>query len=279
MEQLSLILLRRTEFETIYDRMKPNNSIDVLTLLLALIGVCIPEVVALTRSLVCSIGYCVEQSDLWAKASTYQLMDTPLPMGVRRSRRPSQGFRRALGKAISESQGGSTPGKVCQTLSKYRKFGIKRFRVTAATDAFKGRVKIYIREAKAMFAHDPCRHISLATDGTRMGQKDMLYCVLYASEVGKAVWLPPQVLILLGSQPFLSVKRRSQATDFTQNGLPITAEYCRLLPITADYCRLLPITAVYYRLLVPIVKNRYHDFVLIHRCFPRFGSSLMRGLA
>ena len=146
------------------------------------------------RSLVVTIAYLLDRTDMWSNASVDALMDTPVPKAVKRSRRLSEPFRRALGEAIAKRLGGTTPGKVVSTLQRYRRWGPSKFMIKPATNALRGRVRSYIRECKTIFSTDRCRHISYACDGTRMGQKDIMYSSLFAPELNRAAWLPPQVI-------------------------------------------------------------------------------------
>ena len=133
---------------------------------------------------------------MWANSSTDALVDAPVPMATKRSRRLALPLRIAVGKALATGEVGRTGGRVAKSLQRFRKWGHKRFGATACANAVSGRVRSYIREAKGKLNCQFTRHISVACDGTRMAGRDVFYAALFAPELDVACWCPPQVFRL-----------------------------------------------------------------------------------
>eukprot|EP00974_Lingulodinium_polyedra_P091876 8904909-Lingulodinium_polyedra.AAC.1 len=51
----------------------------------------------------------------------------------------------------------------------------------------------YMRVGRETFSPDKVAVLSVALDGTRMDQRDTLYCALYAPSLRLAMWAPPVV--------------------------------------------------------------------------------------
>ena len=188
------MLTRTNATRQYFDRTKDINLIHILTFMQVLFACRSPLVVSIVRSMIISIAYLLDTSlPVWAEASTDALIDCPVPVAHKRSRRIDPSLKRAIGHAIAQRVGGATAGKMHQTMSRFRKRGAKRFGVEICSSAVGGRVRSYIRNGKEKMHKQ--RHVSISLDGTRMSGKDTLYCALYAPRLKQAVWLPPQVLM------------------------------------------------------------------------------------
>eukprot|EP00974_Lingulodinium_polyedra_P064080 6189498-Lingulodinium_polyedra.AAC.1 len=58
-----------------------------------------PGTKAITRSLLCWLGWVLEASSFWGNASTDALVDAPVPVAARRARRLGRGLVVALARA------------------------------------------------------------------------------------------------------------------------------------------------------------------------------------
>ena len=143
------MLTRTNATRQYFDRTKDINLIHILTFMQVLFACRSPLVVSIVRSMIISIAYLLDTSlPVWAEASTDALIDCPVPVAHKRSRRIDPSLKRAIGHAIAQRVGGATAGKMHQTLSRFRKWGAKRFGVEICSNAVGGRVRSYIRNAK-----------------------------------------------------------------------------------------------------------------------------------
>ena len=51
---------------------------------------------------------------------------------------------------------------------------------------------MYLVTGRKLLSQEGVKKFSVSLDGTRMGQRDMLYAALYSADLGKALWCPPQ---------------------------------------------------------------------------------------
>ena len=138
---------RTQDLRGYYERSRDRNPRDLFDFLLLLEPMVNEKLNALYRSLLYTTGCLIHASTLWEQASQDALLDCPIPLGNKRTRRLDPEFRRALGLALPKREGGATATGVRAAVTRFRRWGSHRFGLKLASNAVGGRVMSYINLA------------------------------------------------------------------------------------------------------------------------------------
>ena len=141
----------------------------------------------------CWVAWSIEQGPYWQHCSEDALLCAPLPFAYYKRRRIDPEFKAQLTLALAKGELGSTAGAVMRAIGRLRGWkSCPMARATLEKEQMR-RQHAYLLECRKVFSTDKCRIVSVSTDGTRVGKRDVVFGTLYSVDVDKAMWLPPQV--------------------------------------------------------------------------------------
>ena len=127
-----------------------------------------------------------------AKLFSDDALALPLYSGRRRLRRVPTPTQVALAREAALGEAGRTCSKVARAAKRIGKFaGALKFGNRTANRSKDLHATLYFQASKKMFGTHT--RISIATDATRLGKKEMLHLACVTGEASKAFWLPCQV--------------------------------------------------------------------------------------
>ena len=165
----------------------------------------------LWRGLVCWIAFLLESGPLWGAASVDDT-DIPAPRGPRRARRLNPRLLNALATMAGQGKLARTGSKAAATL----RFALKRrgllqgVKDSKANEAQLDRAKRYRDSAKEDFHVSKVRVLSVASDASRVGNRDIMVSSLYSPETDLACWGDPMVRMTernITKVPFLRMSK------------------------------------------------------------------------
>ena len=100
------------------------------------------------------------------------------------------------------------------------------------------RARVYLVTGRKLLSQEGVNTFSVSLDGTRMGQREMLYAALYSADLGKALWCPPQDR--RDEMQKRANRNRPHETALHILFVPHVAVFCRFVFVL---CRFLPVSA------------------------------------
>ena len=113
-------------------------------------------------------------------------------MAMVRARRVDPTLRDQLGREAGQGGLTRTGSKAIDLMHRARRWHVKRLHDNTGLDAVETRAWQYHEEGSEAFAPGSCNVVSCALDASRVGGRDTLFVALYAPELKKALWCPPQ---------------------------------------------------------------------------------------
>ena len=139
------------------------------------------------------IAFHIECGPWWGEMSEDAIVDAPVPMATSRARRIDPVLKGQLAKTGNEGTLVRSGGKAVALLHRIRKWKINRMGRTMGNDSVTFRQGQYAKAGRAVFDPTRCNIICLSLDASRVSGKDTLYVAMFAPQLGKAMWCPPQV--------------------------------------------------------------------------------------
>ena len=150
-------------------------------------GTCQPVLAQILRF----VAYAVESSTWVATADTNPLRAS-FTQANKRARVIGQHIKDAIARSSAEGTVARTSRRVVRVMGKFKIGGAKSLKegsVKAYERIRCGRYLLSCQRSMELPASGP--FLSVAQDGTRMGQLDMLYACLYSVSKNVGCWLPP----------------------------------------------------------------------------------------
>ena len=170
-------------------------AVQLVDLVIWLVRTGLDSAKVIVRSLLCWLGWQMENSNLWASASTDALLDAPVVRGLRRDRRLGKAFLRAVAQAMAEGAWSRTPGRIGWAISRFRKCQNLVVEGAAVRSQEAKELFLYREHSQTVMSALKEPIISFVCDGTRMGQRDYLFSAAYAPTQKLAFWCSPQVCL------------------------------------------------------------------------------------